>query len=40
MGIPSIRKKTYETIGKIYAIVIPLGFIFIALYHHFKHVLS
>jgi len=39
MGIPSIRKKTYETIGKIYAIVIPLGFIFIAIYHHLKHVL-
>ena len=40
MGIPSIRKKTYETIGKVYAIVIPLGFIFIAIYHHLKHVLS
>jgi len=40
MGINSIRKKNYETIGKIYAIVIPLGFIFIALYHHLKHVLS
>jgi len=40
MGIPSMRKKTYETIGKIYAIVIPVGFIFIALYHHLKHVLS
>ncbi len=40
MGIPSMQKKTYETIGKIYAIVIPLGFIFIALYHHLKHVLS
>ncbi|MBE9489885.1 MAG: succinate dehydrogenase cytochrome b subunit [Bacteroidetes bacterium] len=37
MGIPSIRKKTFETCGRIYAIVIPLGFIFIALYHHFNH---
>lgn len=26
-----------ESIGKIYAIVIPVGFIFIALFHHFTH---
>ncbi len=29
---PLIKK-----IGKLYAIIIPLGFIFIALFHHFKH---
>jgi len=37
MGIPSIRKKRFEICGKIYAIVIPLGFIFIALFHYFTH---
>jgi len=36
VGIPSIRKKVFQTCGKIYAIVIPLGFIIIALYHHFN----
>ena len=30
------RKKTLQNIGKAYSIIIPLGFIFIALYHHFK----
>ena len=31
------RKKTLQNIGKAYSILIPLGFIFIALYHHFNH---
>jgi succinate dehydrogenase / fumarate reductase cytochrome b subunit len=37
MGGSVSRKKTLQTIGKIYAIFIPLGFIFIALYHHLNH---
>lgn len=40
MGASTIRKKRLQTIGKIYSIAIPLGFIFIALYHHLKYVLS
>ncbi len=40
MGATAGRKKTLKNIGKAYAIIIPLGFIFIALYHHLKHVLS
>jgi len=31
------RKKAMKKIGQVYAILIPLGFIFIALYHHFNH---
>ena len=31
------RKKVMQNIGKAYAIIIPAGFIFIALYHHLKH---
>ena len=34
------RKKTLQNIGKAYSIIIPLGFIFVALYHHLKYVLS
>ncbi len=34
MGVSAIRKKSFETCGKIYAIVIPLGFIIVALYHY------
>ncbi|MDD7915622.1 succinate dehydrogenase cytochrome b subunit [Polaribacter ponticola] len=34
MGSTSGRKKTLQTIGKAYSIIIPLGFIIIALYHH------
>ncbi len=30
-------EKCIKTSGKIYAIVIPLGFIFVALFHHFNH---
>ncbi|AUS05578.1 succinate dehydrogenase cytochrome b subunit [Pseudotamlana carrageenivorans] len=38
MGGTAGRKKTLQTIGKAYSIIIPLGFIFIALYHHlFNH---
>ena len=37
MGASTIRKKQLQTISNIYSIVIPLGFIFIALYHHFNH---
>jgi len=36
-GVTSMRKKKLQTFGKTYAIIIPLGFIFIALYHHFNH---
>ena len=37
VGATAGRKKTLKDIGKSYAILIPLGFIFIALYHHFNH---
>lgn len=37
MGATAGRKKTLQTIGKIYSIVIPLGFIVIAVFHHFNH---
>ena len=40
MGATAGRKKTLQNIGKAYSIIIPLGFIFIALYHHLKYVLS
>lgn len=40
MGITAGRKKTLQNIGKIYSIVIPLGFIIVALYHHLKYVLA
>ena len=36
VGAASLRKKL-ENFGKAYAILIPLGFIFIALYHHLNH---
>jgi succinate dehydrogenase / fumarate reductase cytochrome b subunit len=36
-GVTSMRKKKLQTFGKAYAIIIPLGFIFIALFHHFNH---
>ncbi|TXE13215.1 succinate dehydrogenase cytochrome b subunit [Seonamhaeicola algicola] len=31
------RKKTLQNIGKAYSIIIPLGFVIIAIYHHFNH---
>lgn len=37
MGVTAGRKKLLQNIGKAYSIIIPLGFIFIALYHHFNH---
>ncbi len=40
MGSTAGRKKTLQNIGKAYSIIIPLGFILIALYHHLKYVLS
>jgi len=40
MGATAGRKKTLQNIGKAYSIIIPLGFVFIALYHHLKYVLS
>jgi succinate dehydrogenase / fumarate reductase cytochrome b subunit len=40
MGVTAGRKKTLQNIGKAYSIIIPLGFIFIAIYHHLKYVLS
>jgi succinate dehydrogenase / fumarate reductase cytochrome b subunit len=36
VGAASLRKKL-DKLGKAYAIIIPAGFIFIALYHHFNH---
>ena len=40
MGATAGRKKTLQNIGKAYSIILPLGFIFIAIYHHLKYVLS
>ncbi len=37
MGVNASRRKTLQNIGKAYSIIIPLGFIFIALYHHLNH---
>ncbi len=37
VGVTAGRKKALQTFGKIYSIVIPLGFIIIALYHHLNH---
>lgn len=37
MGITAGRKKFLKNFGVIYSIVIPLGFIIIALFHHFNH---
>lgn len=37
MGATAGRKKTLQNIGKAYSIIIPFGFIFIALYHYFNH---
>ncbi|MEO9571455.1 MAG: succinate dehydrogenase cytochrome b subunit [Polaribacter sp.] len=34
MGVTAGRKKALQNFGKIYSIVIPLGFIIIALFHH------
>ena len=37
MGGTAGRKQTLQKIGKAYSIIIPFGFIFIALYHYFNH---
>ncbi len=37
IGVSTIRKKLLQKIGRAYAIIIPLGFIFIALFHYFTH---
>ncbi|AXT18425.1 succinate dehydrogenase [Flavobacteriaceae bacterium AU392] len=37
MGATAGRKKRMQQIGRAYSIIIPLGFIFIALYHHLNH---
>ena len=37
MGTTAGRKQTLQNIGKAYSIIIPLGFIFIALYHFLNH---
>ncbi len=38
MGATAGRKKTLQNIGKAYSIIIPAGFIIIALFHHFNHI--
>ncbi len=40
MGATAGRKKTLQNIGKAYSILVPLGFIFDAIYHHLKYVLA
>lgn len=37
MGATAGRKKTLQNIGKAYSIIVPLGFILIALFHHLNH---
>ncbi|MBO6879543.1 MULTISPECIES: succinate dehydrogenase cytochrome b subunit [Winogradskyella] len=37
IGANSIYKKSMKGLAQVYAIGLPLGFIFIALYHHFNH---
>lgn len=37
MGANNKYTKGLEKFGKAYAIIIPLGFVFIALFHHFNH---
>ena len=37
MGVASSRKKFFKNFGLAYSIIIPLGFIIIALFHHFNH---
>ncbi|QTE21537.1 succinate dehydrogenase cytochrome b subunit [Polaribacter cellanae] len=37
MGASTIRKKNLQTFGKAYSIIVPAGFIFIAIYHHLNH---
>ena len=37
IGANSIYKKSMKGLAQVYAIGLPVGFIFIALYHHFNH---
>lgn len=37
IGFNNKYSKFVKSLGKMYAIIIPLGFIIIALYHHFNH---
>ena len=37
VGITAGRKKFLKNVGAAYSIIIPLGFILIALFHHFNH---
>jgi len=37
IGFNNKYSKAVKSLGKLYSIVIPLGFIIIALYHHFNH---
>ena len=37
VGITAGRKKFLKKVGAAYSIIIPLGFILIALFHHFNH---
>ena len=37
MGATAGRKKNLQLIGKAYSIIVPLGFIIIALFHHLTH---
>ena len=37
MGANNKYTKSMKTLGKLYAIIIPLGFVVIALFHHFNH---
>ncbi len=38
VGANNKYTKGLKTFGKLYAILVPLGFVFIALYHHFFHI--
>ena len=40
VGANNKYTKGLKTFGKLYAILIPLGFVFIALFHHLKYILS
>lgn len=37
VGSTAGRKETLQKLGKAYSIIIPLGFIVIAIFHHFNH---
>lgn len=37
MGVTAGRKKALQTFGKIYSIIIPLGFIIVAVFHHLNN---